>query len=287
MSHRKKRNDAKTKKEPKVSPDMLLGTEIQNPGVLHELSSARITSGLPYQRPIKPQRVNWLLRHWDERLLEPPVVSFRDGHYNLIDGQHRLTVLQAKNNGNDVIVTCRIYTGLTYAQEAALCVLIDKANRPMSMAQNIVAKLESGEDPKLNDIKRLTAYEGLCWPVGKSHNGQYEITANRALISAYDLLGAGAFYQMLRLLKLTWNGDPDSLCAMMLSGVALFLKTYETELVEPTFIQRFSAVAPSAITSRAKTDFSTNDNALRCARVLLERYNKGRGGKKLPYRFKN
>ena len=258
---------------------------IRNPGLLRELSSARITSGLPYQRPIQPHRVHWLLQNWDDRLVEPPIVSFRDGRYNLIDGQHRLTAMQIKNNGNHVIVVCRIYTGLTYADEAALCVLIDRADRPMSMGQAVNAKLESGTDAKLNDIKRLTKYEGFYWPVSKKHNSTYEIVANRALISAYDLLGPGSFYQMLRLLKLTWAGEPESLNAMMISGLALFLKTYESEITEATFVQKLSAVTPLEITNRAKADFSTNSNALRCARVILEKYNRNRGGKKLTYRF--
>lgn len=284
MSYRKKRKISKTKK---ADTSDSLDREIHNPATLQDISSARITSGLPYQRPIRPARIRYLQQHWDPRLLKPLDVSFRDGTFNLMNGQHRLTVLREQNDGGDVIVSCRVYTGLTYEDEAELCVLLDQADKRMSMVQSVSAKLESGKDPKLNDIKKLIDYEGFIWPVEKSHNGQYEITANRALIGAYDLLGAGSFYQMLRLLKKTWEGDPESLNALMLSGVALFLKTYETEVVEPTFIQHLSASSPTEITRRAKADFSTNSNALRCARVILEKYNKGsRGGKKLAYRFR-
>ena len=284
MSYRKKRKFPKQKKTNVVD---LLDKEVHNPATLQDISSACITSGLPYQRPIRPARIRYLQQHWDPRLLKPLDVSFRDGKFNLMNGQHRLTVLREQSGGADVIVSCRVYVGLSYEDEAELCVLLDQADKRMSMEQSISAKLESGRDPKLNDIKRLVAYEGYIWPVRKSHNGQYEITANRALIAAYDLLGAGSFYQMLRLLKKTWEGDPESLNALMLSGMALFLKTYETEIVEPTFIQRLSAASPAEITRRAKADFSTNSNALRCARVILEKYNKGsRGAKKLVYRFR-
>lgn len=284
MSYRKKRRTPKQKVT--VSVDNL-DREVHNPATLQDISNARITSGLPYQRPIRKARIRWLQNNWDARLLKPLDVSFRDGAFNLLNGQHRLTVLREQNDGKDVIISCRVYTGLSYEDEAELCVLLDQADKRMSMVQSVSAKLESGKDPKLNEIKKLIDYEGFIWPVEKSHNGQYEITANRALIAAYDLLGAGSFYQMLHLLKKTWEGDPESLNALMLSGMALFIKTYEPELVEPTFIQRLSSASPSEITRRAKADFSTNSNALRCARVILEKYNKGsRGGKKLVYRFR-
>ena len=69
--------------------------------------------------------------------------------------------------------------------------------------------------------------------------------------------------------------------------MALFLKTYETELDDDVFIKRLSSVDPEEILRRGKADFSTNKAALRFARVILGKYNsQQRGGKKLPYRFK-
>ena len=42
---------------------------------------------------------------------------------------------------------------------------------------------------------------------------------------------------------------------------------------------------PEEITRRGRMDFSTSNTSLRYARILLEKYNGGRGGQKLPYRF--
>jgi len=70
--------------------------------------------------------------------------------------------------------------------------------------------------------------------------------------------------------------------------MALFLKTYEAELPDQTFIRRLSVVDPEEIIQRGKLDFSTNKAALRFARVILSKYNsQQRGGHKLPYRFKS
>ena len=92
---------------------------------------------------------------------------------------------------------------------------------------------------------------------------------------------------MLALLEQAWHGAPHSLNAVVLSGLALFLKTYDTELNDRVFIKRLSAVDPDEIIRRGRLDFSTNSTALRYARVFLEKYNGQRGGRRLPYRFKS
>ena len=52
------------------------------------------------------------------------------------------------------------------------------------------------------------------------------------------------------------------------------------------FIRQLSKVDPNEIIKRGKVDFSTSSNALRFARIILEKYNNQRKNtKKLPYRF--
>ena len=115
----------------------------------------------------------------------------------------------------------------------------------------------------------------------------FEIMSTRAVISAYHLLGGAGFSRMLELIAQTWRGAPGSLKASMLSGMALFLKTYEAELDDAAFIKRLSLADADEIIRRGKMDFSTNKAALRFARVIWDKYNsQQRGGRKLPYRFK-
>ena len=79
-SYRKKRNSTKPikpKPEQMTQPD----PEYTNPGVERSIHTDRLTSGLPYQRPVNPKEVDRLIREWDERLLDPITVSFRDGKW--------------------------------------------------------------------------------------------------------------------------------------------------------------------------------------------------------------
>lgn len=285
MSYRKKHFPPKEGK--KDEQESIFPPEYANPGVLRVLPTSKLISGLGYQRPVVASEVNHLVKKWDNSLLDPLTVSFRDGHFYVVDGQHRVSALRKINNDEDVLVLCRIYTGLTYEQEAELCVKLDRAKKRMSLAQSTHAMLESGSDPRLKQIKRLLNFEGFVWALGKKKGGDYEVTITQAVIRAYDLLGTEAFRHMMWLFENTWHGDPSSLCSAMFAGMALFVKTYEIEVNDYTFVQRLSTVAPEEIVRRSKADFSTNNTALRCARVLLDKYNCGRrGGRKLEYRFK-
>ncbi len=139
----------------------------------------------------------------------------------------------------------------------------------------------------LNPIKRLLEDAGFVWALDKPTGEAFEVEATRAVINAYRLLGGAAFSRMLELTARTWHGAPSSVKASFLSGMALFLKTYETELDDDVFIKRLSAIDPEEILQRGKADFSTNKAALRFARVILGKYNNQQhGGRKLPYRFK-
>ena len=42
-----------------------------HPGVSRELSTAKLTSGLPYQRPVNPEDVDRLIAKWNPCLLTP------------------------------------------------------------------------------------------------------------------------------------------------------------------------------------------------------------------------
>lgn len=284
MNRYRKRNSLSKSTKPVQEAEFV--HEYHNPGVEREIHTSRLISGLPYQRPVNPKEVDRLIQNWDERLLDPVIVSFRDGKFYVVDGQHRISAMRKMNGGNGLLVNCKVYSGLTYEQEADLCYKLDKAKKRLSLSQSTNALAESGTDAEIGEIKELVKNGGFVWVLGRNRGKTGEIASTRALINAYRLLGGAAFVRMLYLLWDTWKGDSRSLTAAILSGMALFVKTYETELNDKTFVQRLSQVDPEEINRRGRADFSTNHIALRFARVILEKYNGQRGGKKLPYRFR-
>ncbi len=251
---------------------------------LTTIDTGALISGLPYQRPVRENKLAKLMREWDPGLLDPLVVSYRDGCFYLVDGQHRVIVLR-RRNGGDVTVPCKLYRGLTYQQEADLCYRLDRSREHLSMAQATNALLEAGTDPEIMEVQRLLSANGFTWALDQRIPGNYEIIATRAVISAYRLLGGADFDRMFRLLSAAWHGAPSTLRAGFLSGMALFLKTYGMELTDHTAVKRLTFIDPEEVLRRGRTDFSTNRAALRYARVLWRLYNR-QPGRKLAYRFK-
>ncbi len=287
MSYRKKKNTPNGQAGINSGQIMLTGMNADLQSTEELLSTGELYSGQPYQRPVNDTAVGRLVREWDPRLLTPLVVSYRDGRYNLVDGQHRVCAMRKKNNGKDVTALCRVYRDLTYEQEAELYYKLDRAKGHLRLSHATKALMESGSNAEVIEIKHLLEDAGFIWALDKPKGEPFEIEATRAVINAYHLLGGASFSRMLMLMAQAWRGVPSSVKASMISGLALFLKTYETELDDDVFIKRMSDVDPEEIIRRGKSDFSTNKAALRFARVIWDKYNgQQRGGRKLPYRFK-
>ena len=255
--------------------------EYSNPGSIRTLSTSQLTSGLPYQRPVAQKDVDKIVREWNGREVTPVVVSFRDGKFNVVDGQHHIEAMRQKAGGRDVIVPCIIHTGMTYEQEAELYARLDRDKKRLTLRQYTKAVVEAGSDANILKIKRLTEDVGFIWALGEPTGEPFEIAPIRALINAYQLLGGEGFARMLSLMAGAWQGTPNSLKASMLSGMALFIKTYETELHDRAFIRRMSLVSPDEIIRLGRIE---TDVGLRFARIILDKYNNG--GAELPYRFK-
>ncbi len=284
MSYRKKRNTPKHEQTEQLTLDLDVEYNIQ--GDVRGIPTSKLTSGLPYQRQINDSVVAALVRCWDDRLLDPLTVSFRDGRFFVVDGQHRIAALRRMNDGRDVIVPCKVYCGLTYEQEAELFYKIDKSKRNLSLAQSLNALVESGTDPDIAVVKQALEANGFVWAIGKSNGRTDEITSARTVINAYHLLGKSEFSHMLALMRRIWHGNPRSLTSFIIGGMALFLKTYGHEIDDHAFVKRMSAIEPEEIIQRGKTDFSTGSNPLRFARVILDKYNtRHKNARKLPYRF--
>ena len=278
MSYRKKHSSPKPEQQALFPPAEV---EYSNPGAIRTLSTARLTSGLPYQRPVEQKNVDKLIRNWNSRELYPVIVSFRDGKFNVVDGQNRIAAMRQMAGGGDVIVPCMIYTGMTYEEEADMYAKLDTDKAPLTPRQHTKALVESGADARIMEIKCLVEDVGFVWALTEPTGEPFEIAPIRALINAHQLLGGEAFTRMLSLLAGAWQGTPNSLRASMLSGMALFVKTYEAELSDRAFSRRLSIVSPDEIIRLGRIEA---DVGLRFARIILDKYNGG--GAELPYRFK-
>ena len=112
-----------------------------------------------YQRELNIHRVRKIAAAFDPRLLNPPKVSYRDGRYIVIDGQHTIMGLKTLNGGNDLPILCRVYIGLTKEEEALVFAQQTGASTPLSAGAKLRAKLEAAEQARLSGTPVYTLEE--------------------------------------------------------------------------------------------------------------------------------
>ena len=261
----------------------------RNPGRLTVLNTGRLISGMQYQRKVEKRIVNKLVREWNPVLLTPLVVSHRDGRYYLIDGQHRVAAMR-RIYGGDVKTDCVVHEGMTVQQEAELYLRFDSSIKRITKRQSVKAMLESKSDTRPQTIKELLKEAGFHWALNGRNPANYYINVTSTLFRAYELLGPENFRRLFIMLAGTWKGVPTSVTARMISGTALFLKTYLEDLDDYVFTLRLSAYSPVDILRTAQESGGPGNTPTRIAYVLLDLYNKScrAGGERtLPYRFKD
>ena len=113
-----------------------------------------------YQRGVERKRVELIARDFNEYIVNEPKVSFRNGRYYVMDGQHTIEGCILLNGGEDRPILCKVYTGLTMEQEALLFAEQNGHAAPLSAGIKLRAKVVGGDAPSKAFVA-ATNREGL------------------------------------------------------------------------------------------------------------------------------
>lgn len=100
-----------------------------------------------YQRGVERKRVELIARDFNEYMVNEPKVSFRNGRYYVMDGQHTIEGCILLNGGEDRPILCKVYTGLTMEQETLLFAEQNGHAAPLSAGIKLRAKVVGGDAP--------------------------------------------------------------------------------------------------------------------------------------------
>lgn len=231
------------------------------------------------QRDVEARKYqfNQIMRSYNPALLQPIKVAVIDGKYYCFDGQMTMKVQKAKNGGKDLPVTCDVYTGLTELEAAYLFVQQVGTVSAVKLADKLRVLRHYGE-PEIVDFCKRTEDNGLVlsW---KGEKGKYTVTAVSALLKIYRDFGINKnrYDEFVRIICDSWNGDPDSLRAQILWGVALFVKEYWSMFEPSRLVKRLSTQRPIDIIRDAAVDRSSGNR--KYGVQVLQVYNYGLGNK--------
>ena len=198
-----------------------------------------------YQRELNAKRVRKIAAKFDPRLVNPPKVSYRNGHYYVFDGQHTIAVLKLLNGGRDLMIRCIVYTGMTESEEALLFAQQAGEAAKLTPGDKMRAMIYGG-DPECMAFLKATESVGLKLDYGQ-RRGKYRIACIGTAFEEFKRVGPDHYKEALSIIVDAWNGDPESLRAETVQGMVHFVELYHDEYDSRRLISRLHKTDPLTI----------------------------------------
>lgn len=232
------------------------------------------------QRTLNQARVDRLLAEFDLEQFGTPTVSERDGHYFVIDGQHRIEALKAflgEEEGQKV--QCWTYTGLSEEEEADK---FDRLNDVLAVHafDKFKVRVTAGREVE-TDIDRIVRAQGLCISRDAIPGAVRGVGTLRRVYSRSD---AATLARALRIIRDSF-GD-SGFEAPVIDGIGLLCQRYNGDLEEDVAVKKLASLNGGVNGLLGKAENlrrQTGNYKSHCvAAAAVEVINTGRGGKKLP-----
>ena len=236
-----------------------------------QLYPSQIVCDPLYQRPLDTRRVDKIVETWDGDIVHEPKVSYRDGKYWVFDGQHTLAAWRGINGGKDKLILCKVFKGMTWLDECDAFVKQNGLSKDPTTNEKLRAAFNS-KDPAVCDMVEIAKLCGYVVDFSSSKTPT-RIIATGALFRAYKLLGSETFREMLTCIKVAWYGDMDAICAQIITGMAMFFKTYKGHFNNDKLIHSLQVTTPARIIAQGKS-YSKRTNTY--TREIVNLYNKRR-----------
>lgn len=230
------------------------------------------------QRELKQYWVDRIAADLDPEELGNPTVNLRDGHWYIIDGQHRVEAMRQIGWG-DQQIQCWTYEGLTEEQEAEKFL---RLNNKLTIAtfDEFKVALRAGR-PEQVEINRVILANGLCISNQKVPGA---IGAVATLERVWRRTDSATLGRTVRIIRDAY-GDAG-LEAAVIDGIGYVCGRYNGELDESTAVLKLSAAhggVGGLLNKAALIRNQTGQAKGQCvAAAAVEIINSGKGGKKLP-----
>ena len=217
-----------------------------------EINSANLVVPEKYQRKLNSSRVDRIVANFDERIANEPKVSYREGKYNMFDGQHTSVARKRMNGGKDLMILCKVYRNLTEDEEALLFARQTGESAPLTPSAKLRARLH-GNDEEAVAFVDATERAGLH--IGfEQAAGNGRITCISTAFSEFKRVGAEIYTEGLTVMLKAWGGAPESLRAELLRAVVRFVELYHGEYSHNRLVKRLHDTNPTTLYHAGMSD---------------------------------
>lgn len=229
------------------------------------------------QREFRAAKANKMAADFKLEALGYPVLSYRDGMYYVIDGQHRLAAARIFGFGNDQF-QCEVYEGLTQEDEAEMF-LERNESTPVLAFDKFKAGVHAQRPEELS-IYRVVSGLGLNIARARSEN---TVSAVGALRRVHARIGPIGLSRVLRTLHEAYGSR--GLDGPVLEGLALVLHRYDGQVDDTLMVKRLGNTAGGlngVLGPAAKLKVRLGQRMTECiAAQIVDIYNREQRTKKL------
>lgn len=206
-----------------------------------------------YNRKIDRKRINDIKADYHEDMMQAIIVSFRDGKYWIVDGQHRAQALYEMNNCDpNTLIMCDVRIGLTYEEEADLFYRYNTGTKPLTFDQKLNGLIESNDE---NAVDFRNTVESCGYVLGKS------LKAVSLAWKVYNRTnGKDTLTEILSLTNSCWPDSKSGADSRIIDGMSMFLKNHGDTYQRDHFIKVMSGVDPEELIKESTTFYKAMDS---------------------------
>lgn len=199
-----------------------------------------------YQRVKKSPKVRKMINDFVPDVIGIALVSFRNGEFWCIDGQHRIAAMKALGYKE---VWCQILTGLTYEEECERFNLLNTGRTQLTANQVFHCRVEGKDKFALELVAMFRKYR---FDYNKNNGTKDDnlIGAVSKFVKMQKNFGMGRVEKVLRILRNAWYGDKNSLSSAIITGLSTFLEE-NPNADEMTLTKALEKVIPNILIAQA------------------------------------
>lgn len=217
---------------------------------IRSISSSQLKSKQDYQRKISMGFVEKTIAEFDPNKVEPVHVSYRDGKYYVMDGQHTILICEGVNGGNPVDMQCIVHKGMNYLSEAEWTVTQYEKTHKHNYGELTVAAFEAGRKLPCELALEVSRVGGRL-PYDKKTTTGMRINAVKKVQTLFKKDASDTILAIKCLVE-AYNGRESSLQGDIIAGTTEFLKLYGNNIVTSRLVNALAKYTPQTLTNTAK-----------------------------------
>lgn len=225
-------------------------SDVQPTWTTRVINSSQLKSKQDYQRPINMGYVREKISIFDPNKVEPVHVSYRDGKYYVMDGQHTILICEGVNGNKPVEMVCIVHKGMTYTDEADWTTEQYEKKHKHTYNEMTVAKYEAGRKLPCELALKVKNVGGRL-PYDKSAKTGMKIGAVKKVTTLYQKDSDHTILAIKCLVE-AYKGRENSIPGEIIAGTMEFLRLYHDEILVSRLVEALSKYTPQILTNTAK-----------------------------------